>query len=264
MSKGYKEYLNRNKRYNILIVSIQILIIISFLFLWEYGARKELIDSFITSSPTEIIETIINLIKSNNLFNHIIITIIETVISFVLGTLIGIIIASILWHYKTLAKVVDPFLTLINSLPKIALGPIIIIWAGAGIKSIIIMALLISTIVTIINVYQGFIDTDELKIKLMKTFKASKIQIYANLVLPNSFTNIISTLKINISMSLIGIIMGEFLVSKQGIGYLIMYGSQIFNLDLVMTGILILSILSLIMYYLILYLEKIIIKKSNK
>lgn len=264
MSKGYKEYLNRNKRYNILIVSIQILIIISFLFLWEYGARKELIDSFITSSPTEIMETIINLIKSNNLFNHIIITIIETVISFILGTLIGIIIASILWYYKTLAKVVDPFLTLINSLPKIALGPIIIIWAGAGIKSIIIMALLISTIVTIINVYQGFIDTDELKIKLMKTFKASKIQIYANLVLPNSFTNIISTLKINISMSLIGIIMGEFLVSKQGIGYLIMYGSQIFNLDLVMTGILILSILSLIMYYLILYLEKIIIKKSNK
>lgn len=264
MSKGYKEYLNRNKRYNILIVSIQILIIISFLFLWEYGARKELIDSFITSSPTEIIETIINLIKSNNLFNHIIITIIETVISFVLGTLIGIIIASILWYYKTLAKVVDPFLTLINSLPKIALGPIIIIWAGAGIKSIIIMALLISTIVTIINIYQGFIDTDELKIKLMKTFKASKIQIYTNLVLPNSFTNIISTLKINISMSLIGIIMGEFLVSKQGIGYLIMYGSQIFNLDLVMTGILILSILSLIMYYLILYLEKIIIKKSNK
>lgn len=264
MSKGYKEYLNRNKRYNILIVSIQILIIISFLFLWEYGARKELIDSFITSSPTEIIKTIINLIKSNNLFNHIIITIIETVISFVLGTLIGIIIASILWYYKTLAKVVDPFLTLINSLPKIALGPIIIIWAGAGIKSIIIMALLISTIVTIINIYQGFIDTDELKVKLMKTFKASKIQIYTNLVLPNSFTNIISTLKINISMSLIGIIMGEFLVSKQGIGYLIMYGSQIFNLDLVMTGILILSILSLIMYYLILYLEKIIIKKSNK
>lgn len=264
MSKGYKEYLNRNKRYNILIVSIQILIIISFLFLWEYGARKELIDSFITSSPTEIIETIINLIKSNNLFNHIIITIIETVISFVLGTLIGIIIASILWYYKTLAKVVDPFLTLINSLPKIALGPIIIIWAGAGIKSIIIMALLISTIVTIINIYQGFIDTDELKIKLMNTFKASKIQIYTNLVLPNSFANIISTLKINISMSLIGIIMGEFLVSKQGIGYLIMYGSQIFNLDLVMTGILILSILSLIMYYLILYLEKIIIKKSNK
>ena len=180
MSKGYKEYLNRNKRYNILIVSIQILIIISFLFLWEYGARKELIDSFITSSPTEIIETIINLIKSNNLFNHIIITIIETVISFVLGTLIGIIVASILWYYKTLAKVVDPFLTLINSLPKIALGPIIIIWAGAGIKSIIIMALLISTIVTIINIYQGFIDTDELKIKLMKTLGAKKYQIFFN------------------------------------------------------------------------------------
>ena len=126
------------------------------------------------------------------------------------------------------------------------------------------MALLISTIITIINIYQGFINTDELKLKLMKTFKASKFQTYILLILPNSFKNIISTLKINISMSLIGIIMGEFLVSKQGIGYLIMYGSQIFNLDLVMTGIIILSVLSLIMYYLILYLEKLLIKKSNK
>ena len=244
MSKGYKEYLNRNKWYNITIVSIQILIVFIFIFLWEYGTRKELIDSFITSSPTEIINTIINLVKENNLFNHIAITIMETFISFILGTIIGIIIASILWYYKTLAKVVDPFLTLINSLPKIALGPIIIIWAGAGIKSIIIMALLISTIVTIINIYQGFIDTDELKIKLMKTFKASKIQIYTNLVLPNSFTNIISTLKINISMSLIGVIMGELLVSKEGIGYLIMYGSQVFNLNLVISGIVILMIVS--------------------
>lgn len=264
MSKGYKEYLNRNKWYNITIVSIQILIVFIFIFLWEYGTRKELIDSFITSSPTEIINTIINLVKENNLFNHIAITIMETFISFILGTIIGIIIASILWYFQTLAKIIDPFLTLINSLPKIALGPIIIIWSGAGIKSIIIMALLISTIITIINIYQGFINTDELKLKLMKTFKASKFQTYILLILPNSFKNIISTLKINISMSLIGIIMGEFLVSKQGIGYLIMYGSQIFNLDLVMTGIIILSILSLIMYYLILYLEKIIIKKINK
>ena len=145
---------------------------------------------------------------------------------------------------------------ILNSLPKVALGPIIIIWSGAGIKSIVLMALLISTIITIINVYQGFSDTEVNKIKLMKSLKASKNQIYTKLILPANYNNIISTLKINISMSLIGVIMGEFLVSKSGLGYLIMYGSQVFNLNLVIAGIVLLCIIAAIMYYLILYIEK--------
>ncbi len=179
----------------------------------------------------------------------------ETIISFILGTIIGLVIASILWSNKFIAKVIDPFLTVLNSLPKVALGPIIIIWAGAGMNSIIIMALLISTIITIINIYQGFIGIDPIKLRLMKSLKASKIQTYFKLILPGSFNVIISTLKINISMSLIGIIMGEFLVSKQGIGYLIMYGSQVFNLNLVITGIVILGLVSIVMYYFISYIE---------
>lgn len=263
MSNNYKAYLKKKKRYKLLIYSVQILIVAIFIFIWEISARLKIIDSFITSSPSEILSTLIELINNNNLFNNIFITLYETIISFLLGTFLGLIIASILWYSNTVAKILDPFLTLLNSLPKIALGPIIIIWAGAGIKSIIIMALLISTIITIINIYQGFMSTDEIKIKLMKTFNATKIQTYTKLVLPNCYPIIISTLKINISMSLIGIIMGEFLVSKQGIGYLIMYGSQVFNLDLVMTGIIILAIISLIMYYLIMYIEKILLKKSN-
>lgn len=139
-------------------------------------------------------------------------------------------------------------------------GSIIIIWAGAGMKSIILMALFISVIITIINVYQSFNETDYNKIKLMKTFKATKFQIYTKLILPNSLKTIISSLKINISMSLIGVIMGEFLVSKKGIGYLIMYGSQVFNLDLVITGIFILCVVASLMYYIILYIEKKLIK----
>ncbi len=145
----------------------------------------------------------------------------------------------------------DPYLTILNSLPKIALGPIIIIWVGAKVSSIIIMALLISLIVAIINIYEGFINTDILKISMLKSFKASKLQIFFKLILPNSISNIINVIKVNISMSLIGVIMGEFLVSKEGIGYLITYGSQVFNLDLVMTGILLLCIIATIMYYLI-------------
>ena len=184
----------------------------------------------------------------------------ETLISFSLGTLLGILIASILWWNKFIAKIIDPFLTILNSLPKVALGPIIIIWAGANIKSIILMALLISTIITIININQGFNETDINKIRLMKSFKANKFQIFSKLILPNNYSNIINSLKINISMSLIGVIMGEFLVSKEGIGYLIMYGSQVFNLNLVITGILLLAILSAIMYYIISYIEKRLIK----
>ena len=157
----------------------------------------------------------------------------------------------------------DPYLTILNSLPKVALGPIIIIWAGANINSIIFMALLISVIVTVMNIYQGFKEIDSNKIKLLKSLGATKWQMYVNLILPGSIQTIISTLKINVSMSLIGIIMGEFLVSKEGIGYLIMYGSQVFNLNLVITGIFILCVVATFMYYAVFYFEKKIIQRKK-
>ena len=169
-------------------------------------AHFNLINTFIFSSPKKVLETIINLHQTNNLYQHIFITVYETIISFLLGTIIGILIATLMWWNKFFAKVIDPYLTILNSLPKVALGPIIIIWAGAGMKSIIIMALLISTIITIINVYEGFSGTDPNKIKLMKSLGANKIQIYFKLILPYNYNNIISTLKINISMSLIGLL----------------------------------------------------------
>jgi NitT/TauT family transport system permease protein len=256
----HKKYLRKNKLYNLKIKLVQILIIVLFIFVWQYLADKEIINTFIFSSPKKVINCLISLYQNKNLYSHIGITVYETLISFVLGTIIGIFIATIMWLSKFFAKVIDPYLTILNSLPKVALGPIIIIWAGAGMKSIILMALFISVIITIINVYQSFNETDYNKIKLMKTFKATKFQIYTKLILPNSLKTIISSLKINISMSLIGVIMGEFLVSKKGIGYLIMYGSQVFNLDLVITGIFILCVVASLMYYIILYIEKKLIK----
>lgn len=255
-SYEHKLYLKNIKRNNFLIRLSQFIIIILFIVIWQILVDKNLINAFIFSSPKRVVDTIINLHQTNNLYQHIWVTVYETLISFLLGTGIGIVIATIMWWNKFIAKVIDPYLTVLNSLPKVALGPIIIIWSGAGIRSIILMALLISTIITIINVYQGFSDTDINKIKLMKSFNATKRQIYTKLILPANYNNIISTLKINISMSLIGVIMGEFLVSKSGLGYLIMYGSQVFNLNLVIAGIVILCIIAAIMYYLILYIEK--------
>ena len=259
-SLEHKNYLKKIKLRNFFIKLTQILILIIFLIIWQLLSNHKIINSFIFSSPINVFNTIINLHMTGDLYNHILITIWETLISFILGTLIGILIASIMWWNKFLAKVIDPYLTVLNSLPKVALGPILIIWVGAGMQSIIMMALLISTIITIINVYQGFITIDPIKIKLMQTFKATKSQIYFKLILPGTLSNIISCFKVNISMSLIGVIMGEFLVSKEGIGYLIMYGSQVFNLDLVITGTRILCIVAAIMYSLVLYIEKKLIK----
>ena len=166
----------------------------------------------------------------------------------------------VLWYNKFISKVIDPYLTIFNSLPKVSLGPILIIWVGANINSIVVMALLLSLIITIINVYSGFNSTDINKIKLLKSFGASKMQILRYLIIPSNYPVIISSLKVNVSMSMIGVIMGELLVSKQGIGYLIMYGSQVFNLDLVISGIIILMIVSYLMYLVISYIEKILIR----
>lgn len=255
-SEEYLKYLKTLKRNKIIIFTLQVLMSIIFLVSWHLLANYNLINTFILSSPSRIFNTLINLHRTNSLYQHIFATIYETFISFSIGTLIGILIATTFWWNKFLSKVFEPYLIILNSLPKVALGPIIIIWIGARTSSIIVMALLISVIVTIINVLQGFNETDPIKIKLMKSLGASKYQTFFKLVLPSSFNNIISALKINVSMSLIGIITGEFLVSKKGIGYLIMYGSQVFNLDLVITGIMILAVVSAVMYYIVYYIEK--------
>lgn len=261
-SNEHKKYIRKKKVRKILIILMQILLLATLIIGWELLAKYKIINTFITSSPSNVIKTIISLYKDNNLFNNIWTTIYETIISFGIGTIIGIVTAIILWWNNFIYKVVDPYLTVLNSLPKIALGPIIIIFFGANIKSIIIMALLISVIVTIITVYNGFISTDKNRINLLKSFSASKYQIFKMVILPSSYSTIISSLKINISMTLIGVIMGEFLVSKKGIGYLINYGSQVFNLNLVISGIIILMIVSYLMYIIVSYIEKILIRKD--
>lgn len=260
-SNEHIKYLKKRKNDRIIVSLFQIFILGIFLILWQVLADFNIINTFIFSSPKKVLDTIINLYNNNNLFGNIWVTVYETILSFSIATILGTFIATILWWNKKIQKIVEPYLTILNSLPKVALGPIIIIWFGAGIKSIIFMALLISLIITIINVYEGFNNTNINKIKLMKSLGAKKYQLFFKLIFPNSISNIISALKINVSMSLIGVIMGEFLVSKKGIGYLILYGSQVFNLSLVISGIFILCVVATIMYYLVSLLEKKISKK---
>ena len=243
-------------KYKLKVLTTQISLIILFLFIWELGTRFNIINSFIFSSPSKVIITAIDFIKDGTLALHILITLKEVLISFILGFSISLIISMLMYMKRFIYDVLDPFLTMLNSMPKVALGPIIIIWVGANNKSIITMALLINIIVSIITIYSAFISTDENIIKLFKSFKASKVQILTKAVIPSNIPSIISSLKVNLSLTFIGVIMGEFLVSKKGIGYLILYGTQVFNLNLVITGIVILMLLSYLLYELIVLVEK--------
>lgn len=257
-----KQYLKKIKKKKYLILLTQISILVGFLALWEFLANKNIIDSFITSQPSRILTTFLNL-SSNDLLKHIWVTSYETIIGFLLGTVLGIIIAIILWWSNFLSKVSEPFLVILNSLPKVALGPIIIIWVGAGTPAIIVMAIAISLIVTILENLNGFLKTDTEIIKMAHTFKATKMQVLTKIVIPANLSTFINSLKVNIGLSLVGVISGEFLVSKAGLGYLIVYGGQVFKLDLVMTSVIILGIVAGLMYSIVLLLEKFILNSKK-
>ena len=262
MSEERKKYLKQVKTEKILILGSQILLLILFLSVWEIGANQGWIDSFITSSPSRILDTFRNF-ASNNLIEHIKVTVYETFIGFSLGTIMGCIIAIILWWSKFISKVSEPYLVILNSLPKVALGPLIIIWVGAGTGAIIVMAIAISLIVTILDILNGFLNTDKDLIKMANTFNATKFQILTKIVIPANISTLINSLKINIGLSLVGVISGEFLISKAGLGYLITYGGQVFKLDLVMSSVIILGILAGLMYLSVLLLEKLILRRKG-
>ena len=252
----YHDYIKNIKKTNYIIHISQILIVIVFIFLWQFLSDNNIINSFITSSPKKVIETLISLHSQNNLYKHIIITIKEVLISFIITSSLSLLIAIVLYNHKKLYRIIEPFLMIFNSLPKVALGPIIIIWLGANNKSIITIAVLISIIISIQNILTGFNNTDTLRIKLLESFHANKKDILFNLVLRENKYVIMSTLKINISMCLIGVITGEFLTSKMGIGYLILYGTQVFNLNLVMSSLFLLIIISSLLCKIVLLIQK--------
>ena len=193
--------------------------------------------------------------RKGNLAYHVGISVFENIVGFTAGTLLGVLIAIGLWWSDFLAKVTEPYLVVLNSLPKTALAPIIIIWIGTGYDGIIVTAITVSIVITIMNMYNSFKSVDEDKIKLLKTFGATKYQIFKKVVFPHSIPDMISTLKVNIGLSWVGVIVGEFLVSRAGIGYLLVYGSQVFQFDLIMMGIFILAIISVIMYKIVSVVE---------
>ena len=259
-SKEHLLFIKKNRRHTLFIWIMRFAILALTLGLWELLAYLEVIDSFITSSPSRIYKTISALFTENNLIYHMGITLYETILGFLIAVGIGYVVALILWWSETVRRILEPYVVVLNSLPKIALGPIIIVWCGSGSKAIIFMATLIGVIVAIITMLNGFLETDNNKILLLKSMGANKIQILTKLVIPGSLPTFISMLKISVGLAWVGSIMGEYLVSRAGLGYLIVYGGQVFKLDLVMSSTIVLCVLATLMYSVVALIEKIAIK----
>lgn len=247
-------YLRQNKRTERRIHLWRWGILAALLLLWEGAARLGWIDSFIFSQPSRILRTYGSL-AGGDLLYHLRVTVGETLAGFLLGAAAGVLLAILLWWSPLVSRISEPYLVVLNSLPKIALGPVIIILAGAGTRAIVFMALAISLVVTVLEMLSGFRDTDPGALRMARTFGATKRQIFCKIVLPYNVPTLFDSLKVNIGLSLVGVIAGEFLVSRAGLGYLIVYGGQVFKMDLVMASVILLAVVAALLYEAVVLLQ---------
>jgi len=259
-SSEHAQYLRRTRQVKAMVVLLRVSIFAGVFVLWEVAARLGWMDAFVTSQPSKAFATAMNLARRGELAMHLGYTVGETAAGFVLGTLMGVVVAVFLWWSPFLSRVLEPYVVVLNSIPKVALGPIFIVWLGTNVNAIVAMAIAISVIVTVMMVYAGFREVDPNKIKLLRTFGATKLQVLQKVVIPSSIPVIIAALKVNVGLSLVGTIVGEFLVSRAGLGFLIVYGGQVFNMSLVMSSVILLSGVSVILYYLVSRLEDYVVK----
>lgn len=250
-----EQYIKDHKKHHRFITLARFGIFIGFLILWELLARFEIIDAFFFSSPTGVVNCAYTMLLDLSLFTHIFVTLYETIISFLLVICIGIIVASLLWFSKSLSEIIEPTLVILNSLPKSALAPLFIVWLGTGTKTIIIAGISVAIFGCIISLYSGFSETDKDKLMMIETLGGTRLQAFIKVVLPCSIPVLLSTIKVNIGLSLVGVIIGEFLAARNGLGYLIIYGSQVFKLDLVIMSIVILCIIATGLYKIIQFME---------
>lgn len=252
----HERYVLEEKKKQWQIHLAQIGLFMLFIGVWEGAVRAGWINDFIFSSPSRVAKTIYEMVIDKSLFVHIGITMAETLISFCAVTVIGIAAAVLLWTCTSVAKIIEPYLVMLNSLPKSALAPVLIVWLGNDWKTIIVAAASVAVFGSILTLYTSFQEVDQNLVKLIYILGGTKKDVMRFVLLPGSIPMIISNMKVNIGLCLVGVIIGEFLAARKGLGYLIIYGSQVFQLDLVIMSIVILCIMAVLLYQLINQLEK--------
>lgn len=249
-------FLRKQRNDRLQIRTIQWMLFAVFLISWELTSDFGCINSFIFCSPSIIGSCFIQMLRDGMLFQHIGITLLETIISFCIVILVSILIAIALWWNPKLSKIVEPYMVILNSLPKSALAPILIVWLGANYKTIIVCAISVAIFGSILNIYTGFITVEPDKLKLIQTLGGNRMDCLRLVVIPASLENILSIMKVNIGLCLVGVIIGEFLAARAGLGYLIIYGSQVFKMDWVLLGIILLCVIAMILYLVLQKIEK--------
>lgn len=256
MSESQKLYLHQIKLHKQKVLFARIFLLAAFLILWELGGRLGYIDVFFFSSPSRVAKCFLEMTKDYVIFKHMGVTLLETIISFLLVILISLVTAMLLWYFKSLSEVFEPFLVVLNSLPKSALAPLFIVWFGSGMPTIVIAGISVAIFGSIISLYTGFKQVESEKIKLIYTLGGTKINALFKVVLPSNFLTILSNMKVNIGLSLVGVVIGEFIGARKGLGYLIIYGSQVFKLDWIIMSIILLCFMAIILYQTLNIIEK--------
>ena len=260
LSTGHRHYLRHYHFHRLLVIFFRIFLLTGFLFLWEFCASHQIIDSFIFSSPSKIINVLLLMISDHSIFLHLGVTLYETFVSFFLVIFVSILFAILLWYSNNLSEILEPYLVVLNSLPKSALAPLLIVWLGATKTTIIVTGMSVAIFGSILNLYTSFRSTDPGKIKLIYTLRGNHLHVLTKVILPYSIPAIISNMKVNIGLCLVGVIIGEFLAAKEGLGYLIIYSSQVFKMDWLLMSICILCVFAIFLYALIDFGEKIYFK----
>lgn len=263
ISLAQQKFLHTQKKHRQIVTVSRLCIFVLFLGLWEGAARLGLIDSFFFSSPSGVVSCAYDMLIDHTLFAHVGITLFETIASFVLATALALLTTVILWLNKKISETLEPYLVILNSLPKSALAPLLIVWLGANYNTIIITGISVAIFGSILSLYTSFQSVDPEKIKLIQTLGGKKYHILSKVVLPANIPALFAVMKVNIGLCLVGVIIGEFISSRQGLGYLIIYGSQVFKLDWVIMSIAILCLLAWGLYSLLSCLEKRYLKRMS-
>ena len=249
-------FLLAHRRHHHFVHFARIFMLLLFLTVWELFADFHIIDSFFFSSPSRVVACFVRMVSERSLFTHIGITLTETVISFFLVALVSLSAATLLWYSRRLSEILEPFLVVLNSLPKSALAPLLIVWLGTGMDTIIAAGISVAIFGATINLYTGFLQADPEKLLLIRTLGGTRRDCFFKVVLPASIPVILSNMKVNIGLCLVGVIIGEFIGGREGLGYMIIYGSQVFKLDWLLMSICILCVIAMLLYALIGLIEK--------
>lgn len=252
----WREHRMRTRRSAWLVAASQFALLLASLLVWETAGRRGWIDVLLFSYPSKIAALLSEKWMDGSLMPHVWATVLETAAGFLLGTLFGTALATLIWWSPFLSRVLDPFIVVANSMPKVALGPLFIVGLGPNVLSIIATSLAVTVIITTLVVYTSFREVDPHYVKVVRLLGGTRAQSFRKAILPACVPTIVSTLKVNVGLAWVGVIVGEFLVSKQGLGYLIMYGFQVFNFTLVLGSLVVIAVVATVMYQLVAWAER--------